>query len=137
MKTVSTGPVSGIASLYRTLPSALVPQGSSVLYMLNQLGASVGIATVALVVQTAGDGDAVRGFRAAAWTVTIALVVTLAAATQLPGRPGPRQQPEESGPPAAEESAPPASTGSRAGEDPAPSTTGEGAAAGAARGEER
>ncbi|MER7193734.1 DHA2 family efflux MFS transporter permease subunit [Streptomyces flaveolus] len=76
-----------IASLYRTLPPALVPQGSSVLYMLNQLGASIGIATVALVVQTVGDGDAVRGFRAAAWTVTIALLVTLAASTQLPGRP--------------------------------------------------
>ncbi|MGX1669438.1 DHA2 family efflux MFS transporter permease subunit [Streptomyces sp. NPDC055400] len=78
-----------IASLYRTLPSALVPQGSSVLYMLNQLGASIGIATVALVVQTGGDGDAVRGFHAAAWTVTIALVLTLAASTQLPGRPAP------------------------------------------------
>jgi EmrB/QacA subfamily drug resistance transporter len=76
-----------IASLYRTLPPELVPQGSSVLYMLNQLGASIGIATVALVVQTVGDGGSVRGFHAAAWTVTVALVVTLAASTQLPGRP--------------------------------------------------
>ncbi|POX55053.1 MFS transporter [Streptomyces sp. Ru71] len=81
-----------IASLYRTLPPALVPQGSSVLYMLNQLGASIGIALVALVVQTAGDGDAVRGFHAAAWTVTVALAVTLAAATLLPGPPKPAPQ---------------------------------------------
>ncbi|MFD4371224.1 DHA2 family efflux MFS transporter permease subunit [Streptomyces sp. NPDC058486] len=96
-----------IASLYRTLPSALVPQGSSVLYMLNQLGASVGIATVALVVQTAGDGDAVRGFRAAAWTVAIALVVTLAAATQLPGRPEPHKEAPE---PTTEADTPPTAT---------------------------
>ncbi|MEU6102514.1 DHA2 family efflux MFS transporter permease subunit [Streptomyces flaveolus] len=88
-----------IASLYRTLPPGLVPQGSSVLYMLNQLGASIGIATVALVVQTVGDGDAVRGFHAAAWTVTIALLVTLATSTQLPGRPEAKDDPGDSGAP--------------------------------------
>ncbi|MEU1473145.1 DHA2 family efflux MFS transporter permease subunit [Streptomyces sp. NPDC005761] len=76
-----------IASLYRTLPAHLVPQGSSVLYMLNQLGASIGIALVALVMQTAGDGDPVRGFHAAYWTVSVVLVLVLAAATLLPGRP--------------------------------------------------
>ncbi|MYQ79779.1 MULTISPECIES: DHA2 family efflux MFS transporter permease subunit [unclassified Streptomyces] len=78
-----------IASLYRTLPAPLVPQGSSVLYMLNQLGASIGIAVVALVMQTAGDGDPVRGFHAAYWTVSVVLVLVLGAATLLPGRPAP------------------------------------------------
>ncbi|MFF1922573.1 DHA2 family efflux MFS transporter permease subunit [Streptomyces sp. NPDC058221] len=78
-----------IASVYRTLPARLVPQGSSVLYMLNQLGASVGIAVVALVMQTAGDGGPVQGFRSAYWVVGVALALALAAATFLPGRPAP------------------------------------------------
>lgn len=72
-----------IASVYRTLPPALVPQGSSVLYMLNQLGAAIGIAAVALVMQT--SGDAVRGLHAAFWVVALALVLVLAAAASLPG----------------------------------------------------
>ncbi|MFF7196235.1 MDR family MFS transporter [Streptomyces sp. NPDC008079] len=80
-----------IASLYRTLPPHLVPQGSTVLYMLNQLGAAIGIALVALLVQSAGSGDALGGFRHAYWGVTGALVLALIAATQLPGRPKPQE----------------------------------------------
>jgi EmrB/QacA subfamily drug resistance transporter len=80
-----------IASLYRTLPPQQVPQGSTVLYMLNQLGAAIGIALVALLVQSAGSGDALGGFRHAYWGVTGALVLAVLAATQLPGRP--RQEP--------------------------------------------
>jgi MFS family permease len=82
-----------IGSLYRTLPAAQVPQGSSTLYMLNQLGASVGIAGVALIVQTVGRDDAVLGFQTAYWWVTGAIVVMLVASMFLPRRPATRDAP--------------------------------------------
>ncbi|SHF17490.1 DHA2 family efflux MFS transporter permease subunit [Streptoalloteichus hindustanus] len=73
-----------MGSLYRALPASLVPQGSSVLYMLNQLGASVGIAVVAVVLGTADDGLA--GFHGVYWFSFGAFLVVLAAAAFLPGR---------------------------------------------------
>jgi MFS family permease len=76
-----------MGSLYRTLPAPLVPQGSSVLYMLNQLGASIGIAVVALIIQTAGNAGAMRGFHGVYWFVTAATLVILAGTVLLPGRP--------------------------------------------------
>jgi EmrB/QacA subfamily drug resistance transporter len=76
-----------MGSLYRTLPGPQVAQGSSVLYMLNQLGASIGIAVVALIMQTAGHTDPVRGFHGAYLWVTGASLLILAGATLIPGRP--------------------------------------------------
>jgi len=73
-----------MGSLYRALPGHLVAQGSSVLYMLNQLGAALGVALVALVVQTAGDP--VAGFHGVFWLVFAALAAVLAATPALPGR---------------------------------------------------
>jgi MFS family permease len=87
-----------IGSVCRTLPVELVPQGSSVLYMLNQLGAATGIAVVALLVQAAGDP--VTGFRSAYLGVVVALLLMVVAATQIPGRPAPaggKQASEETG----------------------------------------
>ncbi|MFF0150484.1 MDR family MFS transporter [Micromonospora sp. NPDC005203] len=86
-----------IGSLYRTLPAELVPQGSSVLYMLNQLGASIGIAAVAVVMLTAGDGNPLSGFHAAFWTMVGALAVLILASNLLPGR-LPAQEPQEQPP---------------------------------------
>jgi EmrB/QacA subfamily drug resistance transporter len=74
-----------MGSLYRTLPGPLVPQGSSVLYMLNQLGGSIGIAVVALILTTASDP--VAGLHGVYWFVTGAILVLLAASARLPGRP--------------------------------------------------
>ncbi|MEW2162135.1 MDR family MFS transporter [Streptomyces sp. NPDC007084] len=74
-----------IGSVYRTLPAALVPQGSSVLYMLNQLGASIGIALVALLMQHAG-ADPGSGFHAAYLAVATALAVMIVACLFVPGR---------------------------------------------------
>jgi nitrate/nitrite transporter NarK len=76
-----------MGSLYRTLPAPLVPQGSSVLYMLNQLGASIGIAVVALIIQTAGNADVIRGFHGVYWFVTAAILLILAGTVLLPARP--------------------------------------------------
>lgn len=73
-----------MGSLYRTLPGPLVPQGSSVLYMLNQLGGSLGVAVVALVMGTAGDPLA--GLHGVYWFLVGATLVLSAASTLLPGR---------------------------------------------------
>ncbi|MGA5765080.1 DHA2 family efflux MFS transporter permease subunit [Nonomuraea bangladeshensis] len=74
-----------MGSLYRTLPAPLVAQGSSVLYMLNQLGAALGVALVTLVLQTAGD--AMTGFHHVAWMSVVMIALVLAAVPLLPGRP--------------------------------------------------
>ncbi|ALG08562.1 DHA2 family efflux MFS transporter permease subunit [Kibdelosporangium phytohabitans] len=71
-----------MGSIYRTLPGPLVPQGSSVIYMLNQLGGSVGVAMVALVMET--TTDPVSGVRSVYWLLTGAIVAMLAAAALLP-----------------------------------------------------
>ncbi|WP_431921534.1 DHA2 family efflux MFS transporter permease subunit [Amycolatopsis tucumanensis] len=73
-----------MGSLYRTLPAELVPQGSSALYMLNQLGASIGVVVVTLILESAGD--AMAGFHGVYWFAVGALVVVLAASPLLPGR---------------------------------------------------
>jgi EmrB/QacA subfamily drug resistance transporter len=74
-----------MGSLYRSLPGPLVAQGSSVLYMLNQLGAALGVALVTLVLQTAGDP--VTGFHGVFWAALAMIVVILAVIPLLPGRP--------------------------------------------------
>ncbi|MFI8347265.1 MDR family MFS transporter [Streptomyces sp. NPDC085596] len=75
-----------IGSVYRTLPPRLVPQGSSVLYMLNQLGASIGIAAVALLMQSAGVDRPRSGFHHAYLAVVVALLVMIVASLFIPGR---------------------------------------------------
>ncbi|CAJ62585.1 MULTISPECIES: DHA2 family efflux MFS transporter permease subunit [Frankia] len=82
-----------MGSLYRTLPPALVPQGSSVLYILNQLGAAIGIAVVTLILATVGDGSGVDGFHGVYWFALGTVVIILAAGLLLPGRPEPAAQP--------------------------------------------
>ncbi|MET9217133.1 MULTISPECIES: DHA2 family efflux MFS transporter permease subunit [unclassified Nocardia] len=74
-----------IGSVYRTLPPELVPQGSSVLYMLNQLGASIGIATVALVMETTVGAQ--LGFQHAYLWIAGGAVIMIAAASFIPGKP--------------------------------------------------
>ena len=73
-----------MGSLYRTLPGPLVPQGSSVLYMLNQLGGSIGIAVVAFTMQTATG--TLAGFHGVYWFLTATILVLLAASSLLPGK---------------------------------------------------
>ncbi|MBO2445556.1 DHA2 family efflux MFS transporter permease subunit [Actinomadura barringtoniae] len=73
-----------MGGLYRTLPAQLVPQGSSVLYMLNQLGASIGIAVVALLMETAGNP--LQGFHHVAWLGVAAALLILVTSAFLPGK---------------------------------------------------
>ncbi|MFC7588132.1 MFS transporter [Nonomuraea antimicrobica] len=81
-----------MGALYRTLPPEKVPQGSSVLYNLNQLGGALGVALVTLILATAGAdkgsaADAVGGFHSVYWFVTAVSVIILIATPLLPGRP--------------------------------------------------
>ncbi|MFA1550086.1 DHA2 family efflux MFS transporter permease subunit [Actinomadura chokoriensis] len=74
-----------MGSLYRSLPGPMVAQGSSVLYMLNQLGAALGVAVVTLILQT--SADPVTGVHGVFWLTAGVLAVILAAVALLPGRP--------------------------------------------------
>ncbi|MFI7230889.1 DHA2 family efflux MFS transporter permease subunit [Nonomuraea angiospora] len=85
-----------MGSLYRALPPSMVAQGSSVLYMLNQLGAALGVAVVTLILQTAGD--VITGFHGIFWLVVAVIVIILAAVPLLPGHP--RTQPVPAAEPA-------------------------------------
>jgi EmrB/QacA subfamily drug resistance transporter len=75
-----------MGSLYRTLPGPLVPQGSSVLYMLNQLGAAIGIALVTVIMKTMGEGDVMSGIHGVYWFTIATLAVVVIATVFLPGR---------------------------------------------------
>jgi EmrB/QacA subfamily drug resistance transporter len=82
-----------MGSLYRTLPAPMVAQGSSVLYMLNQLGAALGVAVVTLIIQTISDP--MTGFHNVFWLVVAVILIILAAIPLLPGRPQPPAATEE------------------------------------------
>ncbi|WP_393164646.1 DHA2 family efflux MFS transporter permease subunit [Nonomuraea marmarensis] len=82
-----------MGSLYRTLPPSIVAQGSSVLYMLNQLGAALGVAVVTLILQT--SGDVITGMHGVYWFAVAMIVIVLAAIPLLPGKPQAQAVPEE------------------------------------------
>ncbi|MFI6536969.1 DHA2 family efflux MFS transporter permease subunit [Nonomuraea sp. NPDC050547] len=73
-----------MGSLYRSLPGPLVAQGSSVIYMLNQLGAALGVAMVTLVLQLAGDP--ITGFHGIFWLALAMIAIILAVIPLLPSR---------------------------------------------------
>ncbi|MFF2083882.1 MDR family MFS transporter [Nocardia sp. NPDC058176] len=85
-----------IGSVYRTLPSELVPQGSSVLYMLNQLGAALGIAMVALIMATTTGAQ--LGFQQAYLWIAGSAVVMIVAASFIPGKPAAPADPDAPAP---------------------------------------
>ncbi|WP_242606799.1 MFS transporter [Protofrankia symbiont of Coriaria ruscifolia] len=80
-----------MGALYRTLPAESVPQGTSALYVLNQLGASLGIAVVALILQSRVSNGASpeAAFQSAFWWVFAGSLAVLVAGWFLPGRPAP------------------------------------------------
>ncbi|CAO5173221.1 MFS transporter, DHA2 family, multidrug resistance protein [Frankia sp. AiPs1] len=85
-----------MGALYRTLPPASVPQGTSALYVLNQLGASLGIAIVAFILQRgiSGGVPSVHAFQSAFWWVLGGAIAVLLSGLFLPGRPQPAPQPD-------------------------------------------
>ncbi|MYT28155.1 MFS transporter [Streptomyces sp. MspMP-M5] len=77
-----------MASLYRTLPEDVTAQGTSALYIVNQLGASLGTAVVALLLQSQSPagGTRVAAFQNASWWVCAAAVAVLVSGWFLPGK---------------------------------------------------
>lgn len=69
-----------MGALYRTLPQDAVPQGTAALYIINQLGASLGTAVVALILQgqtNAGRTQVAAFQHASRWVLAAALAVLL------------------------------------------------------------
>ncbi|UYM07347.1 DHA2 family efflux MFS transporter permease subunit [Solicola gregarius] len=96
---VGVGFVGGptVSSLYRVLEPALVPTGSTVLFILNQLGGALGIAVITILIGVAGDGATAWGPSAGTLPMLLpalgsAVVVLIAA--RLPGAPSATPLPE-------------------------------------------
>ncbi|MDN5854657.1 MAG: DHA2 family efflux MFS transporter permease subunit [Actinomycetia bacterium] len=80
-----------VSSLYRVLAADLVPAGSTLLFVLNQLGGALGIAAMTVVIGAAGDNRTEWG--SAAGTVPMLLpmlgaAIVVVIAMRLPGVPG-------------------------------------------------
>lgn len=65
-----------MAAVYRSVPAASVPSATGAIYILNQLGAAVGVAVVALLIQTYGVSAAFW------WPVAVAPLVLAAGLLQ-------------------------------------------------------
>ncbi|MER5871135.1 DHA2 family efflux MFS transporter permease subunit [Streptomyces sp. NPDC002044] len=91
-----------MGSVYRTVPGDAVAGATGAVFILNQIGASLGIAVVALILQGGGAHTAPTNetFGNAFWWPVAAAVVVFLAGLLLPGRPQPA--PEAPAPAAAE-----------------------------------
>lgn len=91
-----------MGSVYRTVPGDAVAGATGAVFILNQIGASLGIAVVALILQGGGahTTPTTETFANAFWWPVAAAVVVFLAGLLLPGRPQPA--PEAPAPAAAE-----------------------------------
>ncbi|MEU6811657.1 DHA2 family efflux MFS transporter permease subunit [Streptomyces sp. NPDC046831] len=80
-----------MGSVYRTVPGEAVAGATGAVFILNQIGASLGIAVVALLLQGGGAHTAptADSFGNAFWWPVAAAVVVLVAGLLLPGKPQP------------------------------------------------
>ncbi|WP_448316717.1 DHA2 family efflux MFS transporter permease subunit [Streptomyces sp. CO7] len=78
-----------MGSVYRTVPGEAVAGATGAVFILNQIGASLGIAVVALILQGGGahGTPTADSFADAFWWPVAAAVVVFAAGLLLPGRP--------------------------------------------------
>lgn len=86
---VGTGFVGGpsVASMYRVLPDELIAAGSTLLFILNQVGGALGIATMTLVVTSLDPSGWTRQVGTAPmWIPTLGALAIVLAARRLPGR---------------------------------------------------
>ncbi|MFI6946390.1 DHA2 family efflux MFS transporter permease subunit [Streptomyces sp. NPDC050422] len=90
-----------MGSVYRTVPGEAAAGATGGVFILNQIGASLGITVVALILQGGGSVTAPTAatFSHAFWWPVAAAAVVLVAGLLLPGRP--RDEPSEAGPAAA------------------------------------
>lgn len=80
-----------MGSVYKTVPGESVAGATGAVFILNQIGASLGIAVVALILQGGGSHAAptADSFSDAFWWPVAAAVVVFAAGLLLPGKPEP------------------------------------------------
>lgn len=80
-----------MGSVYRTVPAEAVGGATGALFILNQIGASLGVAVVALIAQSGlVDGKSpADAFDGAFWWAVVGAVVVALASLFLPGRPQP------------------------------------------------
>ncbi|MCM2415634.1 DHA2 family efflux MFS transporter permease subunit [Streptomyces sp. RKAG290] len=80
-----------MGSVYRTVPGDAVAGATGAVFILNQIGASLGIAVVALILQSGGSGTTPGAgtFADAFWWPVAGAVVVFVAGLLLPGRPRP------------------------------------------------
>lgn len=80
-----------MGSVYRTVPAEAVGGATGALFILNQIGASLGVAVVALIAQSGlVDGRSpADAFDGAFWWAVVGAVVVALASLFLPGRPQP------------------------------------------------
>ncbi|MFC9295708.1 DHA2 family efflux MFS transporter permease subunit [Streptomyces sp. NPDC057011] len=84
-----------MGSVYRTVPGEAVAGATGAVFILNQIGASLGIAVVALILQGGGEHatPTAGSFANAFWWAVAAAVVVFLAGLLLPGRPQPAPEP--------------------------------------------
>ncbi|EFC80549.1 DHA2 family efflux MFS transporter permease subunit [Parafrankia sp. EUN1f] len=80
-----------MGSVYRTVPLDAVAGATGAVFILNQIGASLGVAVVALILQGGGAHalPTVSSFGNAFWWPVAAGLIVFAAGFLLPGRPAP------------------------------------------------
>lgn len=78
-----------MASVYRSVPAESTPSATGTLYVLNQIGAALGITVVTLLLQhrVSGGATPAEAFGTAFWWMVAAASVLLLAGFSLPGRP--------------------------------------------------
>ncbi|WP_131741572.1 DHA2 family efflux MFS transporter permease subunit [Actinomadura roseirufa] len=79
-----------MASVYRSVPAESTPSATGTLYVLNQIGAALGITVVTLLLQhrISGGASPAEAFGTAFWWMVAASAALLLAGFALPGRPG-------------------------------------------------
>lgn len=87
-----------VSAVYRSLPVALVPSGSTVLFIGNQLGGALGVAVLAAILDASGGSDG-GGWPAAAGATPfwLAVVAALLVAALAPALRSPATSPAMSG----------------------------------------
>jgi EmrB/QacA subfamily drug resistance transporter len=75
-----------LSSIYRSVQPELISRATSAMFILTQVGAALGIAMFALILQRTGsDGDLMSGFEWAFWTGVAGSLVIMVASRILPG----------------------------------------------------
>ena len=76
-----------LGSIYRAVEPGVISRATGAVFILLQIGAAIGVATFALIIQRTGSANVFDGFQRAFWIGAIAMLLILLASQLLPGRP--------------------------------------------------